>query len=160
MKKLLLFFLPVLLLSACNKDDEGEIPTPIPEGEISQKLQGKWTNKFIVREYYGDADTIVYADSVEVQSYFEFKGNQMFISLPGSTNQEAYTYDLPKKDEPNYITFKRGSLTTDYTVLAISDTSMVWLDEQAYAGYPIDVPDDKKKTSKVGKFTYRFVKDK
>lgn len=156
MKKLLLLLMPVVILVVSCKDDDVEVPAPIPEGEISHTLQGEWTNHFIKREYYGDADTIVYADSVEVQSFFEFKGNKMSISLPGSTTQEVWTYDLPDKATPNYITLKRGNETTDYNILAISDTAMVWEDQQAWAGYPVDVEDKDKKTSKVGKFTYRF----
>lgn len=121
-------------------------------------LQGKWVNNFVKREYYGDGDTIVYADSVKTQAFFEFKGNRMFISLPNSTSKEEWTYNMPDEASPEHVTLTKGGEQTDYMVLSISDTAMVWLDEQAWAGYPIDVPDSEKKTSKSGMFTYRFVR--
>lgn len=155
MKKLLLLLLPVLFLAACKDDDE-DSPGPIPPGEVSHTLQGKWTNDFIKREYYSDADTIIYADSVNLQAFFEFKGNRMMISTPDNPTQEVWTYDLPDQSSPNYITFKRNGQTTDYTIVSITDSSMVWTDEEAWAGYPIDADDNDKKTSKVGKYTYRF----
>ena len=155
------------------KDDKEELPTPqpevpevpqepeepaIPEGEVSQALQGKWVNELVKREYYGDADTLVYADSAVVQAYYEFKGNKMIITLPNTTTQEEWVYDLPDAEKPDYITLTKGTQETDYTVVSISDTAMVWEDRQVYAGYPIDVPDAEKKTSKEGVFTYRFVR--
>ncbi|GHA80381.1 hypothetical protein [Pontibacter akesuensis] len=156
MKKLLLFLLPVLFLVSCGDDEKVEPEPKIPEGEISQDLQGKWHNYLVKREYYGDADTVMYADSVNIQTYFEFKGDQMLITTPGSSTPEAWTYSLPDKDDPNRIVLTRGSASTDYMVVSITDTEMVWLDEEAYAGYPMNVPDSEKKTSKVGKYTYRF----
>lgn len=160
MKKLLLFLLPIFVLVSCKEDEP--VPTPEPEpapdNEVSHMLQGNWINNFVVREYYGDGDTIVYADSVETQAFFEFKGNKMIISLPNNPSKEEWTYNMPDATSPEYVTFTKGSEKTDYMVLSISDTAMVWLDEQAWAGYPIDVPDTEKKTSKVGMFTYRFVR--
>lgn len=156
MKKLLLFILPVFFLISCG-DEETPAPT-IPPGELSESLQGKWTNNFVKREYYGDADTVVYADSINIQATFEFKGDQLLISIPGGGEPEAWTYALPDESDPNYITFTRNGMTTDYAILSISDTAMVWMDEEAYAGYPLSAPESQRKTSKVGKFTYRFVK--
>ena len=170
MKKLLLLALPLVFLMSC-KDDKEELPAPqpespeapetpeepaIPEGEVSYSLQGKWVNELVKRDYYGDADTIVYADSAVVQAYYEFKGNKMIISLPGDPTQHEWVYDLPDEEKPNYITLTQGDQTTDYEILSISDTAMVWEDRQAWAGYPIDVPDEEKKTSKEGVFTYKF----
>ena len=158
MKKLSLLLVPFFFLLSCKDDTETPVPEPdpIPEGEISHQLQGKWINNFVKREYYGDADTIVYADSVNIQAFFEFKGNKMLISTPDNATQEAWTYALPDASKPNYITFTRDTRTTDYLILSISDTAMVWEDEEAWAGYPINVDDKDKKTSKVGKYTWRF----
>lgn len=159
MKKLLLLpLLAALSLTSCSDDDGESIPAPV--SEVDADMRGDWTNNFIKREYYSMNDTIMYADSMNIQAFFKFDGRQMVVRLPNSNEQDVWNYTFPDKDNPNYIQLTKGNMTTDYIIESISDTMMVWVDEEQWAGFPADAPDDEKTTSKVGVYTYRFVKDK
>jgi hypothetical protein len=160
MKKLLLLpLLALLSLSSCN-DDEGEPTPPPPVSEVDADMRGDWTNNFQKRVYYSINDTIMYQDSVDVEAYFKFDGTKMTVTLPGSNEKDVWNYTFPDKDNPNYIQLTKGSVTTDWLIKEISDTEMVWEDEEAWAGFPYDVPDSEKTTSKKGVYTYKFVRNK
>ncbi len=157
MKKL--FFLPIvasLLFTACNDDKEDPIPAPV--SDIDAEMRGNWTNTQIKRVYYSINDTIMYQDSSNLQAFFSFDGRKMTVTLPDNGGTDTWDYSFPDEDNPNYIQLKQGSRTTDYLVTTINDSVMVWEDEEAWAGYPQGVPDEEKTTSKVGVYTWKFVR--
>ena len=155
MKKLLLMplFL-VFFLVSCNDDEEEPIPAPV--SQVDAQLRGKWTNTEVIRQYFSDTDTLMYADTSNIEAFFEFDGKRMKISLPGESNQEVWNYSFPDKDNENYIQFTKDGTTTDYLIKSISNTEMKWEDEEEYAGFPIDA--EEKTTSRKGVYTYKFTR--
>lgn len=159
MKKLL--FIPLCLsffLTSCN-DDESESVAPVVS-ELDADMRGEWTNTSVKRVYYSINDTVMYADSAARQAYFRFDGRKLKITLPGNSNEDVWDYSFPDKDNTNYIKLQQGSNTTDYVVKTMNDTMMVWVDELQWAGYPEEVPDQEKTTSKVGVYTWTFKRQK
>ena len=159
MKKLLLLPLfAAMILTSC-KDDEGD-KIPAPVSEVDADMRGDWTNNFVKREYISDRDTVMYADSANIQAFFKFDGLRMTVQLPNSNAKDVWNYSFPDKDNPNYIKLTQGSVTTDYIIKELSDTLMIWEDEEAYAGFPAEAPAQDRTTSQKGVYTYKFVREK
>ena len=159
MRKLFLMpLLAALLLTSCKDDEPGE-SIPAPVSQVDADMRGAWTNTFVKRQYYSINDTLMYADSSNIQAFFKFDGLRLTITLPNSNVEEVWNYTFPDKDNPNYIQLNRGSVTTDYIIKTLTDTEMVWVDEIPWAGFPYNVPEGQKTTSKVGIYTWKFVKD-
>ncbi|MCX2740905.1 hypothetical protein [Pontibacter anaerobius] len=159
MKKLL--FIPLcfsLFFTSCN-DDDTEAVIPVVS-EIDADMRGDWTNTSIKRVYYSDTDTVMYADSVARQAYFHFDGQKMTVTLPGSSEEDVWTYSFPDQNDSTHIQLHQDTVTTNYQVTSLSDTDMVWVEERAWAGYPEEVPDNEKTTSKRGVYTWKFVRGK
>ena len=152
--------LAALLLTSCKDDDPTTDPIPEPVSQVDADMRGNWTNTFIKREYYSINDTLMHADSANIQAFFKFDGLRLTITLPNSQVQEVWNYTFPDKDNPNYIQLNRGSVTTDYIIKSLSDTEMVWIDETPWAGFPYNVPESQQTISKLGVFTYKFEKSK
>lgn len=158
MKKL--FFIPLcfsLLFTSCNDDSETVIPAV---SEIDASMRGDWTNTSVERVYYSDTDTIMFADTVARQASFHFDGQKMTVTLPGNSNKDVWTYSFPNPNDSTYIQLHRDTATTDYTVTTLTDSEMVWVDEVDWAGYPEEVPDQEKTTSRRGVYTWRFERKK
>ncbi|MDX5437838.1 MAG: hypothetical protein LPK03_11620, partial [Pontibacter sp.] len=85
---------------------------------------------------------------------------KMIVTLPGSSEQDVWNYSFPNPNDSTYIQLKQDTVTTDYVVTAMSDSVMIWVDELAWAGYPEEVPDNQKTTSKVGVYTWKFERKK
>lgn len=160
MKKLI--FIPLclslLFTAACN-DDDGETVIPAVS-EIDADMRGEWTNTSVKRVYYSINDTIMYADSSARQANFRFDGRRMTVTLPGSSDKDVWEYSFPNANDSTYIQLKQGATTTDYVITSMNDSVMIWVDEIQWAGYPEDVPDDQKTTSKVGVYTWKFERNK
>jgi hypothetical protein len=157
MKKLILIPLFLsLFLTAC-KDDESEEFVP-PVSKLDADMRGNWTNTAVERTYYSDAGTVMYADTSVRNANFHFDGQRMTVTLPNSSDKDVWNYSFPKKDDSTYIQLQQGSKTADYVIKSMSDTEMVWVDEIPWAGYPEEVPDSEKTTSKVGVYHWKFVK--
>ncbi|WP_299761650.1 hypothetical protein [uncultured Pontibacter sp.] len=159
MKKLILIPLCFsLLFTACN-DDESEAVIPAVS-QIDADMRGDWTNTSVKRVYYSDTDTVMFADSVARQAYFQFNGQRMTVTLPGSSEKDVWNYSFPDKNDSTYIQLKQDAETTNYKVTSLSDSAMVWVEERAWAGFPEEVPDEEKTTSKLGVYTWKFVRRK
>ncbi|MBC5773043.1 hypothetical protein H8S95_03120 [Pontibacter sp. KCTC 32443] len=159
MKKLLLLpLLAALSLTSCNDDDGESIPAPV--SEVDADMRGDWTNTFVKREYISDRDTVMYADSANIQAFFKFDGVRMTVKLPNSNTTDVWNYSFPDADNPNYIKLTKGNETTDYIIKTLNDSVMVWEDEEAWAGFPADAPEAQQTTSQKGIYTYKFVRDK
>ncbi|TPE42957.1 hypothetical protein [Pontibacter mangrovi] len=159
MKKLL--FIPLcfsLFFTSCNNDDD-ETVIPVVS-EIDADMRGDWTNTSIERVYYSDTDTVMYADTVERNANFYFDGQKMTVTLPGSSDKDVWNYSFPDGNDSTYIQLQQGSVTNDYKVTTMSDSVMVWVDELPWEGYPAEAPDAEKTTSKVGVYTWTFVRKK
>ncbi|WP_439882652.1 hypothetical protein ACSX1A_05665 [Pontibacter sp. MBLB2868] len=143
-----------LFFTSCN-DEDTETVTP-PVSEIDADMRGEWTNTSVKRVYYSDTDTVMYADSVERRATFVFDGKKMTIMLPGSSSKDVWDYSFPNPNDSTYIELHQGSETTDYIIKSLSDTAMVWVDELDWAGYPEEVPDAQKTTSRKGVYTWKF----
>ncbi|MFD2512259.1 hypothetical protein ACFSRY_00150 [Pontibacter locisalis] len=155
MKKLILIPLCFsLFFTSCN-DEENEVVIPAVS-EIDADMRGDWTNTSVKRIYYSDTDTIMFADSVERRANFSFNGQKMTVTLPGSSETDVWNYSFPKENDSTYIQLRQGSETTDYIITSLSDTEMIWVDEIDWAGFPEEVPDDQKTTSKKGVYTWKF----
>lgn len=157
MKKLLLlplFF--ALVFTSCN-DDEGETIEP-PVSEIDADMRGDWTNTMIKREYYSIEDELMYEDSVQNQTTFSFDGKRMTVTVPGSTQPEVMNYSFPDPNDSTMMEVQRGSETGKYKVISITDTEMTWLEEKEWAGFPESAPEADRTTSRLGVFTWRFVR--
>lgn len=159
MKKLLLIPLCfTLLFTACNDDDSEEVIPAV--SEIDASMRGDWTNTDVKRVYYSDQDAVMYEDSVKRQAYFNFNGKKLTITLPGSSTEDVWNYSFPDKNDQTYIELTQNGVTTKYHVKSISETNMVWVEERPWAGFPEEVPDQQKTTSKKGVYTWKFVRGK
>lgn len=157
MKKLLLIPLCLSLFFTSCKDDESDAVIPVVS-ELDADMRGDWTNTAVERVYYSDTDTVMYSDVSKRQANFHFDGRKMTVTLPGSADKDVWTYTFPNPDDSTYIKLQRGNETTDYVVTSLSDTEMVWVDEIDWAGYPEEVPDQEKTTSRRGVYTWKFVR--
>lgn len=159
MKKLILVPLCLsLFFTSCN-DDDSDAVIPVAS-ELDAEMRGEWTNTSVKRVYYSDTDTVMYADSSARNANFQFDGKRMTVTLPGTTTKDVWDYSFPDKDKENYIMLKQGSQSNDYMITSISDTVMIWVDELPWAGFPEEAPDDQKTTSKMGVYTWKFVRKK
>ncbi|MBC5991951.1 hypothetical protein [Pontibacter cellulosilyticus] len=159
MKKLI--FIPLcfsLFFTSCNDEDTEEVIPAV--STIDAEMRGDWTNTDIKRVYYSDRDTVMYEDSVKRQAYFNFNGQKMTVTLPGSSDQDVWNYSFPDKNDSTYIELKQNNVTTKYKVTTLSGDQMVWVEERPWAGFPEEVPDNQKTTSKVGVYTWKFVRGK
>lgn len=102
MKKLICIPLCLsLFFTSCNDEDS---ETVIPAvSEIDADMRGDWTNTSVKRIYYSDTDTVMYADSVKRQAYFNFNGQRMTVTLPGSSDKDVWTYSFPDKNDSTFI---------------------------------------------------------
>ncbi|MFD2247513.1 hypothetical protein [Pontibacter ruber] len=159
MKKLLLIpLLFSLFLTACNKDEDAEIKPPV--SKIDADMRGDWVNTSVERTYYSDQNEVMFADTSERRAFFNFDGQRMTVTLEGSSNKDVWNYSFPNKDDSTYIQLQQGNQTTDYKITALSDTAMIWVDELPWAGFPEEAPNEQKTTSKVGVYTWKFVRKK
>ncbi|MCC9168090.1 hypothetical protein [Pontibacter harenae] len=157
MKKLILIpLLATLFLASCKEENEETVPMPV--SAIDADMRGDWTNTSVKRVYYGDGDRVMYSDSSIREAYFNFDGRRMTVTLPNSSERDVWEYSFPDANDSTYIQLKQGNVTTDYLIKTLSDTVMVWEDEEAWAGFPHNVPDDEKTTSRVGVYTWKFVR--
>ncbi|WP_266204950.1 hypothetical protein [Pontibacter kalidii] len=157
MKKLL--FIPLclsLFLASCNNDDDEAVIPAV--SELDADMRGDWTNTSVERTYYSDAGTVMYADTSERQANFHFDGQKMTVTLQGSSNKDVWNYSFPDPNDSTYIQLQQGGETNDYVVTSMSDTEMVWVDEIDWAGFPEEVPDQEKTTSRKGVYVWKFVR--
>jgi hypothetical protein len=159
MKKLIFIPLCLSLFFTSCKNDEGDAVIPVAS-ELDADMRGEWTNTLVKRVYYSDRDTVMYADSSVRNATFYFDGKRMTVTLPGSATKDVWEYNFPDKDKGNYIMLKQGSQSNDYMINSVTDTEMIWVDELPWAGYPEEVPDNQKTTSKVGVYTWKFIRKK
>ena len=158
MKKL--FLIPLLFalaLTSCNDDDDEKLDPPV--SVIDAKMRGDWTNTQIKRVYYSDQNAVMFTDSVQYQTTFSFNGKQLTVTAPGNA-PEVMNYSFPNPNDSTVIELQRGSDKGQYKVASVSDSEMTWLEEKEYAGFPEDVPDSEKTTSRKGVYTWKFVRKK
>ncbi|GAB3812211.1 hypothetical protein [Pontibacter rugosus] len=159
MKKLLLIPLCFsLFFTSCSDDEEEEVIPPV--SVLDADMRGEWTNTSIKRTYYNFGDEVMYEDSVLRNANFRFDGKRMTVTLPGSAEKDVWNYEFPNNTDSTYIQLHQDTTSTDYTVTSISDTVMIWEDEIRWAGFPEDVPDDQKTTSRYGVYKWKFVRKK
>jgi hypothetical protein len=159
MKKLLLLPLCLsLFLTSCS-DDESE-PMKPPVSEIDADMRGNWVNTSVKRVYYSDTNSVMYSDTSARNAYFNFDGQRMTVTLDGVSSKDVWNYSFPNKDDSTYIQLQQGNQTTDYVVTSLSDSVMIWVDELPWAGFPEEAPDAQKTTSKLGVYTWKFVRKK
>lgn len=159
MRKLL--FIPLffaLILTSCSKDDSETIEPPV--SEIDATIRGDWTNTSIKRVYYSIQDTVMFTDSVQYQTTFSFDGKRMTVTVPGSAQPEIMNYSFPDPSDTTKILVQQGSVTGEYRVTAISESEMTWEEEKPWAGFPEGAPDAEKTTSKLGVYSWKFVRKK
>jgi hypothetical protein len=157
MKKL--FLLPLLfalVFTSCKDDDGGSFEPPV--SEIDTKMRGDWTNTLIKRVYYSMEDEVMFADSVEYQTSFSFDGKRMTVSVPGNAQPEVMNYSFPDPNDLSIIEIQQGAAKGQFKVASISNTEMTWIEEKPWAGFPEEAPDAEKTTSKLGVYTWRFVR--
>ncbi|MBD1395621.1 hypothetical protein H9Q13_00450 [Pontibacter sp. JH31] len=157
MKKL--FLIPIffaLILTSCSDDDSETFEPPV--SEIDAKMRGDWTNTLIKRVYYSINDEVMYTDSVQYQTTFSFDGKRMTVTVPGSTKPEVMSYRFPDPKDSTKIEIQQGSVTGQYTVKSVTDSEMAWIEEKQWAGYPEEAPESEKTTSKVGVYTWKFIR--
>ncbi len=158
MKKLLLIpLLFAFILTSCDKDDDGEEFIP-PVSEVDATMRGEWINTQIKRVYYSIDDEVMFKDSVQYQTTFKFDGKRITVTVPGVAAPEVLTYRFPDPNNPNLIEVQQGSLTGQYKVENFSNSEMNWVEEKPWAGFPEDAPDNEKTTSKLGVYTWKFVR--
>lgn len=160
MKKLLfipLLFSLFLTLTSCNDESEAVIPAV---SEIDADMRGDWTNTSIERIYYSDSGEIMYGDTVERAANFHFNGQKMTVTLPGSSNKDVWNYSFPDPNDSTFIRLQRDTATTEYIVKSLTGDEMIWVEEINWAGFPEEVPDSEKTTSRKGVYTWMFTRKK
>ena len=156
MKKL--FFIPILFalfLTSCDDDKDEQLDPPV--SVIDAQMRGEWTNTMIKRAYYSMDDEVMFTDSVQYQTNFSFDGKRLTVTVPGGT-PEVMNYSFPDPSDSTIIELQRGSDRGQYSVKAISDSEMTWVEEKAWAGFPEEAAESEKTTSKLGVYTWRFVR--
>ncbi|SIR25341.1 MULTISPECIES: hypothetical protein [Pontibacter] len=157
MKKL--FLLPILfalVFTSCSDDDDNGTVEPAVS-EIDAQMRGDWTNTMIKRVYYSIDDEIMFTDSVQYQTNFSFDGKRLTVTVPGGT-PEVMNYSFPDPADTTLIELQRGNDKGQYKVTAISDTEMTWVEEKPWAGFPEEAPESEKTTSRLGLYTWKFVR--
>ncbi|WP_299989668.1 hypothetical protein [uncultured Pontibacter sp.] len=157
MKKL--FLLPILfalVFTSCSDDDDNETVEPAVS-EIDAQMRGDWTNTMIKRVYYSIDDEVMFTDSVQYQTNFSFDGKRLTVTVPGGT-PEVMNYSFPDPADTTIIELQRGNDKGQYKVTSISDTEMTWVEEKPWAGFPEEAPESEKTTSRLGLYTWKFVR--
>ncbi|EJF08074.1 hypothetical protein O71_23071 [Pontibacter sp. BAB1700] len=111
----------------------------------------------IKRVYYSIDDEIMFTDSVQYQTNFSFDGKRLTVTVPGGT-PEVMNYSFPDPADTTLIELQRGNDKGQYKVTAISDTEMTWVEEKPWAGFPEEAPESEKTTSRLGLYTWKFVR--
>lgn len=156
MKKL--FLIPLffaLIFTSCSEDDSETFEPPVSETDA--KMRGDWTNTLIKRVYYSIDDEVMFTDSVQYQTAFKFDGKRVTVTVPGG-EPEVMNYSFPDPNDSTLIELQRGSDKGQYTVKSVSDSEMTWIEEKPWAGFPEDAPESEKTTSKLGVYTWKFVR--